>query len=300
MYSGPGGLQEEFTQIAAQNPKITKLFNFGKTVNGQNILALKVSKNARTTEDGRKPAVLYLGAQHAREWITPEMIRRLAHYFVDNYASNSSIRRLVDDNELWFVPVANPDGYDFTFQDGQRLWRKNLRDNNNDGVIEAGDGVDLNRNLPTKWGYDNEGSSPEPTSETYRGPGPASEPETKAIEQPGPPRRLRVLRQLPLGGRAAALRPRLAGRDAVARRRPLRGDGRRRRQPGDPRLRPGHLRRAVHDQRRHRHRPAGALQDARLHAGDGRRASRPSAIDPDDEFDPRTVAAASSSPTARR
>lgn len=182
MYSGPGGLQEEFTQIAAQNPRITKLLRFGKTVNGQDILALKVSKNARTTQDGRKPAVLYLGAQHAREWITPEMIRRLARYFVENYASNSSIRRLVDDNELWLVPVANPDGYDFTFQDGQRLWRKNLRDNDGDGVIAAGDGVDLNRNFRTRWGYDNEGSSPEPSSETYRGPGPASEPETGALD----------------------------------------------------------------------------------------------------------------------
>ena len=32
-----------------------------------------------------KPAVLYLGAQHAREWITPEMIRRLMHYVLDGY-----------------------------------------------------------------------------------------------------------------------------------------------------------------------------------------------------------------------
>ena len=55
--------------------------------------------------------------------------------------------------------------------DGQRLWRKNLRDNNGDGVITTGDGVDLNRNYPTRWGYDNEGSSPNPASDTYRGPG---------------------------------------------------------------------------------------------------------------------------------
>ena len=66
--------------------------------------------------------------------------------------------------------MANPDGYDYTFTEGQRLWRKNLRDNNGDGQIEPGDGVDLNRNFAYKWGYDNEGSSPDPTSETYRGP----------------------------------------------------------------------------------------------------------------------------------
>ena len=181
-YSGAGGLKEEFEQIAADHRRITKLVSIGRTINGQDIVALKVSRDARELRDGRKPAVLYIGAQHAREWITPEMIRRLTHHIVDGYATDPTIRRLVNENELWFVPVSNPDGYDWTFEDGQRLWRKNLRDNNGDGLIAPGDGVDLNRNFPTKWGYDNEGSSPDPASETYRGPGPASEPETRALD----------------------------------------------------------------------------------------------------------------------
>ena len=48
--------------------------------------------------------------------------------------------------------MANPDGYDYTFTPGNRLWRKNLRDNNGDGVITAGDGVDLNRNFADQVG----------------------------------------------------------------------------------------------------------------------------------------------------
>ena len=99
-----------------------------------------------------------------------------------SYGTDQRITEIVNTTELWFVPVANPDGYDFTFEDGQRLWRKNLRDNNGDGVIAPGDGVDLNRNFPTRWGYDNEGSSPNPASETYRGTAPASEPETQALD----------------------------------------------------------------------------------------------------------------------
>ena len=55
---------------------------------------------------------------------------------------------------------ANPDGYQYTF-DHERLWRKNLRDNNGDGQITVGDGVDPNRNFAEHWGYDNEGSSPD-------------------------------------------------------------------------------------------------------------------------------------------
>ncbi len=181
-YSGAGGLKEEFEQIARDNRNIVKLVVLGRTVNGQDIIALKVTNRARQTEDGRRPATLFQAAQHAREWITPEMIRRLTHHVVDSYGTDPTITNLVNRTEMWFVPVVNPDGYDFTFQPDQRLWRKNLRDNNGDGVIEPGDGVDPNRNYPTKWGYDNEGSSEEPANETYRGTAPASEPETRAID----------------------------------------------------------------------------------------------------------------------
>jgi hypothetical protein len=181
-YSGPGGLEEEYRQAARDNPRIAKLVEFGTTVQGKPIVALKVTKDPQKS-DGRKPSVLYLSAQHAREWITPEMNRRLMHYFLDGYNSNRTVRKLVNTRELWFVPVANPDGYDWTFEPGQRLWRKNLRDNNGDGQIAPGDGVDLNRNFDYRWGYDNEGSSPDPSSETYRGPAPNSEPETQGLDR---------------------------------------------------------------------------------------------------------------------
>ena len=181
-YSEDGGIQDEYEQAAADNPRIAKAVSIGQTVNGQDIVALRVTRNAHQVPDGERPAVLYLGAQHAREWITPEMNRRLMHYFLDNYGSDPQITKLVDENELWFVPVANPDGYDFTFTPGNRLWRKNLRDNNGDEQITPGDGVDPNRNYATKWGYDNEGSSPNPASETYRGTAPNSEPESQALE----------------------------------------------------------------------------------------------------------------------
>ncbi|MGW4947058.1 M14 family zinc carboxypeptidase [Actinoplanes sp. NPDC004185] len=181
-YNAPGGLREELAQTVAANPRIAKLVTVGKTVRGVPIQAVKVTRDARVVPDGRRPAAIYLGAQHAREWITPEMTRRLMHHVIDGYGTDPTLTRLINTTELWFLPVANPDGYDFTFTEGHRLWRKNLRDNNGDGEITAGDGVDLNRNFAEKWGYDNEGSSPDPASETYRGPRPNSEPETKALD----------------------------------------------------------------------------------------------------------------------
>jgi hypothetical protein len=180
-------LYQELRQLARDHPNIVKAEIIGRSVNDVPILALKVTRNARDLRDGARPAVLYSSTQHAREWITPEQNRRLAHYFVDNYGKNSdagkAVTPLIKSTELWFVVVANPDGYDFTFTPGNRLWRKNLRDNNGDGQITNGDGVDPNRNFAQNWNYDNEGSSADPASETYRGTGPASEPETQAMDR---------------------------------------------------------------------------------------------------------------------
>ena len=181
-YSGADGLAKELRDTAAAHPDLAKVVTFGETVQGKPMLALKLTKDAKQSADGSKPSVMYLGAQHAREWITPEMVRRLMHHFIDGYGTDEQITRLVDTTELWFVPVANPDGYDHTFTDGNRLWRKNLSDNDGDGAITGNDGVDLNRNHATKWGWDNEGSSPNTSSQTYRGPAPTSEPESVALD----------------------------------------------------------------------------------------------------------------------
>lgn len=183
-YSGAGGIQEELLAQAAAHPSIAQTKVIGQSLNGQDITAVRVTRQATRVPEGTRPVTVYLAAQHAREWITPEMVRRLLDRVLDGYGTDRQITRLVDTTELWFIPVANPDGYDYTFEsEDTRLWRKNLRDIDGDGEIGSGDGVDLNRNFPTRWGYDNEGSSPNPVSETYRGPTPASEPETQALDR---------------------------------------------------------------------------------------------------------------------
>ena len=177
----PGGIRDELYRVARGNPQIVDLDVIGRTYQGREIIALKVTQGARGERDGSRPAVLYSSNQHAREWITVEVNRRLLHHFVDGWRSNNrEIRRLLQRTELWFVISANPDGYQYT-HDHERLWRKNLRDNDGDGQVSAADGVDPNRNYAEHWGYDNEGSSPDPADETYRGPSAASEPETRAL-----------------------------------------------------------------------------------------------------------------------
>jgi Zinc carboxypeptidase len=178
----PGGFRDQMYAAARENPQIAKLVRLGTTYQGREILAIKLTQGARGKRDGSRPAVLYSSVQHAREWIASEVNRRLMNWYIDGWHdSDREITRLLRKTELWFVLVANPDGYQYTF-DVERLWRKNLRDNNSDRQITIGDGVDPNRNYPNHWKYDEEGSSSIPSSDTYRGPAPVSEPETQALK----------------------------------------------------------------------------------------------------------------------
>ncbi|MFE9692423.1 M14 family zinc carboxypeptidase [Micromonospora sp. NPDC005806] len=178
----PGGIRDELYDLAKRNPQLVKLEVLGHTYQGRELIALKVTQAAKEVPDASRPAVLYSSNQHAREWISVEVNRRLLRWYIDRWRANDkSIKDLLKSTELWFVISANPDGYQYTF-DNERLWRKNLRDNNNDGQISVGDGVDPNRNFNARFKYDEEGSSSISAGETYRGPSPASEPETQAMQ----------------------------------------------------------------------------------------------------------------------
>jgi hypothetical protein len=180
-YDEPGGYRDQMYELASKYPGVTKLVRIGTTLQGREILALKVTQGARGVRDGRRPAVLFSATQHAREWIATEIDRRLMYHYIEGWAAEDpEIVKLLQSTELWFVPVMNPDGYQYSF-DVERLWRKNLRDNDSDGQTTISDGVDPNRNYPEHFRYDEEGSSKILSSQTYRGPAPASERETQAI-----------------------------------------------------------------------------------------------------------------------
>ena len=105
-YDGKGGIVDQLTRIAKRYPSVTKLEKIGKTSQGRPILALRVT---RESARGAKPAVLYQGTTHAREWISTEVTMRAMRWFIDQ--RNSRARGLLRSRELWFVPVVNPDGY---------------------------------------------------------------------------------------------------------------------------------------------------------------------------------------------
>ena len=86
---------------------------------------------------------------------------------IDEDPREDWITNLVNNYEIWIVPLINPDGYVYDREDPNRFWRKNLRDNNNDNILDSCDGVDLNRNYPLGW--NTVGSSSNTCSQVYHG-----------------------------------------------------------------------------------------------------------------------------------
>ena len=161
------GIKAQLHKIAATYPHLCQLKTIGHSIQKRPMLAMRLT-NEKVKSN--KPQVLFVATHHAREWVATQMAMRLIKYLTANYGSNGRVTSLLDTVEVWVIPVGNPDGYQYTFTN-ERLWRKNLRDNDGDGEITIADGVDLNRNFASHWGLDDEGSSPIWSSE----------PETRAV-----------------------------------------------------------------------------------------------------------------------
>ena len=174
-------LNDRFDELRTQyTPIMTDRIIIGESMDGHDIWAFKVSDNPN--EDEEEPEVLYTGLTHAREPVGMMNLFYFVQLLCENYGTDPELTYLVDNREMWFIPVINPDGYLYNESiqpNGGGMHRKNRRDTNcGDGTNR---GVDLNRNYGYGWGANNTGSSPDPCSTTYRGTEEFSEPETAAV-----------------------------------------------------------------------------------------------------------------------
>ncbi|MFF4897040.1 M14 family metallopeptidase [Streptomyces sp. NPDC001068] len=165
----------EIDQRIAAYPGIMSKRVIGKSYQGRDIVAVKVSDNVATDEN--EPEVLLTFHQHAREHLTVEMALYLLRELGAGYASDSRVRNIVDGREIWIVPDLNPDGGEYDIATGSyRSWRKNRQPNSGSSYV----GTDLNRNWNHRWGCCG-GSSGSASAETYRGAAPESAPEVKVV-----------------------------------------------------------------------------------------------------------------------
>ncbi len=134
--------------LQAAYPKLIHKTIYGRSVEGKALVAVKISDNAAVDEP--EPEIAFDAAQHGDEIMTTELLMKLMVELCERYASVDRIRKLVNETEIWFFPMVNPDGR-------QLLTRRNSNF------------VDINRD----WGYmwDGWGNSSQPYSQ----------PETRAL-----------------------------------------------------------------------------------------------------------------------
>jgi len=172
-------MQEVYDQMdsmAARFPTLVSprtAFGTQLTHQGRQQFLLKMSDNVGVDE-ADEPNVLYTALMHAREPAGMMSVLFYMNWLLENYGIDERATYVIKNAQLYFVPVVNPDGYEINRISnpmGGGLWRKNARNNG------TSTGVDLNRNWPYEWGFDNVGSSPVAASDVYRGPSAGSEPE---------------------------------------------------------------------------------------------------------------------------
>ncbi|KAJ9088987.1 hypothetical protein DSO57_1017593 [Entomophthora muscae] len=169
-YLSYDGIKTWYKTLADQQPDLVQYSTIGKTHQGHDMFAIHVGNGTE--------GVTYLqGLVHAREWATGPILAHIVDNIVDSWASSRSLSKM----KVVVVPVANPDGYEYS-RTVDKLWRKNRAPG------KGGIGVDLNRNFPARWSEATDGLFP--PSENYRGQAVASELEVQAI--------MRHLRPMPV------------------------------------------------------------------------------------------------------
>ena len=164
-------------------PALVTLYDIGDSwekTQGQANRDLWAVRITNAAVAGPKPSIFVAAEHHARELITPEVTMRLASLLTEGFGSDPQATWLLNEREIWLLPMTNPDGH--VQAEHHEDWRKNT---NSSGSTCTGHsspnsfGVDLNRNYGYGWG--GVGSSEDPCNEVYRGTSAFSEPETQAV-----------------------------------------------------------------------------------------------------------------------
>ena len=166
----------EVAAVAAAHPDIVPRFSIGKSYQGRDIWAVKISDNVGVDE--AEPEVMFDGGHHADEHMAAEMTLRILHWLVDGYGHDP---RITNDRRL-------------RARSGSSSWSTRTAPNTTSPAAGSTTGArtasrrpaprsigtDLNRNYGYRWGGGGR-TSANPADITYRGPTAFSTPEARAM-----------------------------------------------------------------------------------------------------------------------
>ena len=110
-------------------PDLCKRYDLGLSYQDRHLWAIRISDNVLAQED--EPEFKYISTMHGNEIVGVKMCMNLIDYLLSNYGTDPQATNIVDQVELWIVPLMNPDGYDRPSR-----------------MRYSAQGIDLNRNFP--------------------------------------------------------------------------------------------------------------------------------------------------------
>lgn len=102
-------LESELKQIEAAHPNLCRLYNIGDSTLGNPLWFMKISDNVDMEED--EPEFHYIASMHGDEPVGMELCLNLIHLLTDEYGTDHRTTELVNEVEIWIMPLMNPDGY---------------------------------------------------------------------------------------------------------------------------------------------------------------------------------------------
>ncbi|MCK5115131.1 MAG: T9SS type A sorting domain-containing protein [Candidatus Aegiribacteria sp.] len=173
-YYSPDENWDFWTDLAATYPDLVQSpVTIGQSFQGRDIYSICITSSSGPSD---KPAIHFNALTHAREPAGNSVMIDFGMWLATEYDNDTMATFILDNSEIYLVPIVNPDGYVANMPGGG-----NQRKNMNFTTPVTSDGIDLNRNFGYQWGYDNMGSSPNPYDPTYRGSAAFSEPETETL-----------------------------------------------------------------------------------------------------------------------
>ncbi|MCD4707271.1 MAG: T9SS type A sorting domain-containing protein [Candidatus Sabulitectum sp.] len=169
-YYGPNENAMFWATLAETNDMVDTPTSYGTSFEGRDLEFIRI-----TNAPAGAPAILFTALTHAREPGSNSVVIDWAQWLTTEYGSDTMATFILDNAQIYIIPIVNPDGYEYNNPEGG-----NQRKNMNFTTPVASDGIDLNRNYSYMWGYDDIGSSADPYDGTYRGSAALSEPETLA------------------------------------------------------------------------------------------------------------------------
>ncbi|XP_066539015.1 carboxypeptidase B [Hoplias malabaricus] len=169
-YNNWSTIEGWISSITSANPTIISQMTIGNTYEGRAMHLLKIGKSSGST----KPAIFMDCGIHAREWISPAFCQWFVKEAVSTYGSDAQMTSLLDQMDIFVLPVFNVDGYMHTWI-SNRMWRKTRSKRSGSSCL----GADPNRNFDAGWCT--LGASSDPCSDTYCGASVESEIEVKNV-----------------------------------------------------------------------------------------------------------------------